>query len=94
MKHLIRLKKIINLAIKLEWMAKSPFGSYKIKIQHDDLEYLTAGELSAMEKKVFSLYRLELVSGLFVFCCYTGLAYINAMNLNPDKLITGMDGET
>mgnify|MGYP002335871669 CR=1 FL=1 len=94
MTHLIRLKKMFNLAIKLEWMAKSPFGSYKIKIQHDEREYLTAGELSAMEKKAFSLYRLELVRDLFVFCCYTGLAYIDAMNLNPDKLIIGMDGET
>lgn len=92
MTHLIRLKKMINLAIKLEWMQKSPFLSYKIKIQHEQRICLTPIELSNLEKKIFTLYRLDYVRDLFVFCCYTGLAYIDAMNLTPQSLSDGIDG--
>jgi hypothetical protein len=42
----------------------------------------------------FDLYRLEYVRDLFVFCCYTGLAYIDAMSLTPQHLSVGTDGET
>jgi integrase len=94
MTHLVRLKKMINLAINLDWVVKNPFKSYKIKIQHEERTFLTEAELSKMEKKKFELYRLEYVRDLFVFCCYTGLAYIDAMNLTPQHLSIGTDGET
>jgi len=94
MTHLVRLKKMINLAINLEWIVKSPFRSYKIKIQHEERVYLSQAELLKMEKKKFSLYRLEFVRDVFVFCCYTGLAYVDAMGLTPQHLIIGIDGET
>lgn len=93
MTHLVRLKKMINLAINLEWIVKSPFKSYKIKIQHEERTYLSQIELSKMEKKKFDLYRLEYVRDVFIFCCYTGLAYVDAMGLTPQHLIIGIDGE-
>lgn len=36
MKHLIRLRKMTNLAIKLEWMINDPFKNYKIR--HEKVE--------------------------------------------------------
>jgi integrase len=94
MTHLVRLKKMINLAVNLEWIVKSPFKNYKIKIQHEERAYLSQAELLKMEKKKFDLYRLEYVRDVFVFCCYTGLAYVDAMGLTPQHLIIGIDGET
>jgi integrase len=93
MTHLIRLKKMINLAINMDWMVKSPFKLYKIKVQHEERAYLTAAELLKMEEKVFDLYRLTYVRDIFVFCCYTGLAYVDAMNLTPEHLVVGIDNE-
>jgi len=94
MTHLVRLKKMVNLAINLEWIVKSPFKSYKIKIQHEERTYLLQAELLKMEKKKFELYRLDYVRDVFVFCCYTGLAYVDVMGLTADHLIIGIDGET
>ncbi|MDN5286703.1 MAG: integrase [Mucilaginibacter sp.] len=93
MTHLIRLKKMINMAINMEWINTSPFKNYKIKIRHEERAHLTKEELYRMEKKVFDLYRLEYVRDIFVFCCYTGLAYVDAMNLTQEQVIKGIDGE-
>ncbi|HEY0056597.1 MAG TPA: site-specific integrase [Pedobacter sp.] len=93
MTHLIRLKKMINLAINLDWMQKNPFNNYKIKFQHEQRVCLDQVELANLERKAFTLYRLDYVRDLFVFCCYTGLAYVDAMNLTPQHLAAGVDGD-
>ena len=93
MTHLIRLKKMLNLAINIEWMVKNPFRGYKIKIRHEERQYLTQEELAKLEKKKFTLSRLDYVRDLFVFCCYTGLSYVDAIGLSPSNLIKGLDKE-
>ena len=30
---------------------------------------------------------------MFVFCCYTGLSYVDVEKLNPKDIQTGLDGE-
>lgn len=41
MKHLEPFKKMINLAIKLEWLAKNPFQKFQLKFNKDNRQYLT-----------------------------------------------------
>jgi site-specific recombinase XerD len=91
MTHLIRLKKMLNLAISLDWIGKNPFFGYRIKIRHEARQYLDKTELSALEAKTFALPRLDYVRDLFVFCCYTGLAYIDAISLTPSNSVVGID---
>lgn len=91
MKHLIRLRKLTSLAIKLEWIKNDPFKNYKFKYQKIEKDFLTEKELQKLEKKSFMVDRLNLVKDLFVFCCYTGLAYVDVMNLTSDHIITGID---
>lgn len=91
MTHLIRLKKMLNLAISLDWIGKNPFLGYKIKIRHQSRQCLTKKELAVLETKVFTLPRLDYVRDLFVFCCYTGLAYIDAISLTPSNVVVGID---
>lgn len=91
MTHLIRLKKMLNLAISLDWIGKNPFFSYRIKIRHEVRQYLNKTELSDLEAKVFALPRLDYVRDLFVFCCYTGLAYTDAISLKAANVVVGLD---
>jgi site-specific recombinase XerD len=56
-----------------------------------DKEFLTAQELQSIEDKDFTIERIAMVRDLFVFCCYTGLAYIDVMHLTPDHVIKGID---
>ena len=92
MKHIERLCKMVNMAITMDWLAKDPFAKYKQHFDKVERFYLTKEELSAIEKKKFSIERLQVVKDLFLFSCYTGLAYIDTMNLTAGNLVKGIDG--
>ncbi len=93
MKHLERLKKMVTMSARMEWIEKDPFIHYKLKFHKTTREFLTAEELESIEEKVISIPRLQFVRDLFVFSCYTGLAYIDAIQLKPESISIGIDGE-
>lgn len=93
MKHMERFRKLINLAVKMEWMIKDPFEKYQLRFTKVDRGYLTAEEMAMIENKEFKISRLQWVRDLFIFSCYTGLAYIDVMNLTPNHISIGIDGE-
>ena len=92
MKHIERLCKMVNMAVTMDWLVKDPFAKYKQHFDKVERFYLTKDELSAIEKKRFTIERLQVVKDLFLFSCYTGLAYIDAMNLTTGNIIKGIDG--
>ncbi|MBK3516672.1 site-specific integrase [Carboxylicivirga marina] len=92
MKHMERFRKMINMAVKLEWLEKNPFDKYRLNFKKTERSFLTPQELQRMEEKHFSIDRLQFTKDLFVFSCYTGLAYIDVHNLTPDNLVIGIDG--
>jgi site-specific recombinase XerD len=55
--------------------------------------FLTAGELNSIEKKTFEIDRLEKVKDIFIFSCYTGLAYVDVEKLTTDNVVIGIDGK-
>ena len=93
MKHLERLKKLLNLAIKLEWLEKNPFRSYRFKFEKNDREFLTERELHILEETIFTSDSLERVKDMFLFSCYSGLSYIDLKELTTDQIVKGMDGK-
>ena len=93
MKHLERLRKMIKLAVRLEWITRDPFENFHLRFTKVERGYLTREELSFIEDKVFVISRLEWVRDLFVFSCYTGLAYTDLMQLRPSNIIIGIDGK-
>jgi integrase len=93
MKHLERFRKIVTMGARLEWLEKDPFTHFQLKFHKTTREYLSVEELERIEKKAFSIPCLQFVRGLFVFSCYTGLAYIDAVQLKPENISIGMDGE-
>lgn len=92
MKHIQRLRKMVTLAFHLEWIDKDPFVRWKPTYEKTDRPYLTENELSNIESYPFSIERLERVKDLFVFSCYTGIAYIDLMNLTKNNILKGIDG--
>lgn len=93
MKHIERLRKMINVATKNEWLDRDPFARFKAKFIRNDREFLTEHELERIESKKFKMQRLQSVKDLFVFSCYTGLAYSDVMRLTPQNISVGIDGE-
>jgi len=93
LKHLVRLKKMVNLSISLGWIEKDPFKGFKLKKKKVEKEFLNQWELDALESKKFEIDRLAMVRDIFVFCCYTGLSYVDVMNLKPEHIVKGLDAE-
>ena len=91
MKHLERFKKMVNLAIKLEWISKNPFSQFQMKFDKYDREYLSERELGRIENIHYKNERLERVKDCFVFSCYTGLSYVDVKELTMNQITRGID---
>jgi site-specific recombinase XerD len=93
MKHIERLRKMINMAVKLDWLSKDPFASFKKHFEKVERESLNSKELMSLANKEFTIERLRHVRDMFLYSCYTGLSYIELAELTIDKIVTGIDGE-
>ncbi|MFV0505414.1 MAG: site-specific integrase [Bacteroidales bacterium] len=92
-KYMQRLKRIITMAKNNDWIATDPFANYKIRFKKVDRGYLTEEELGIMLKKEFSIKRLEHVRDIFIFSCFTGLAYVDLKNLRAEHISKSFDGK-
>ncbi len=92
MKHLIRLRKMTTLALKLTWISRDPFKNYKFRYKKVETAFLNQKELNAIQDNDFAVERLNIVRDLFVFSCYTGLSYVDLMNLKDVNITMGEDG--
>lgn len=93
MKHMERLKKIINIGLKYGFLKSNPFAFYKMKYQEYDNAYLNNEELEKIETVPLKGTKLQTVRNVFVFACYTGLSYVEVKNLKTHDIIKGVDGE-
>jgi integrase len=92
MKHIERLRKVVNMSIKNEWLDRDPFQKYKPTFTKTNRQFLTENELEAIEQKEFNMPRIQHAKDLFVFSCYTGLAYIDVYELTRENIVLGIDG--
>ncbi|RYY36962.1 MAG: site-specific integrase [Sphingobacteriaceae bacterium] len=92
-KYITNFKKIVLLAIDKEIITADPFKRFKAKKVKVPKKPLSAYELAQLENHTFSTPRLSTVRDIFVFQCYTGLAYIDAFNLKKSDIKFGIDGE-
>jgi len=90
-KFMQRLKSIILIAKSNGWIKIDPFLSYKFHFEKSEREYLTEPELEAIMKKKFPIKRLETVRDIFVFSCFTGLAYVDVFSLRENNIRTTFD---
>ncbi|WP_203294071.1 site-specific integrase [Luteirhabdus pelagi] len=91
MKHLQRLRKMIYMALSHEWIEKNPFSNFKIKMKKNEREFLSEGELEKISLYKTKVIRLRIVRDLFLFSCYTGLAYCDLMGLKDKQIVIGID---
>lgn len=92
MKHIQRLRKMVTMAYHLEWIEKDPFLRWKPTFEKTEREFLSENELANLQSYDFKIERLDRVRDLFVFSCYTGIAYVDLMKLNSNNVSIGIDG--
>ena len=92
MKYIRNLKKVMNMAVMNDWLVKNPFNNFKCSTKKVTREILTEKELQVLSEKEFSIQRLEEVRDIFLFCCYTGYAFVDVEKLKPSDVALGIDG--
>lgn len=91
-KFMQTFKMIILRAKNNGYIKADPFANYKIRLKRVDRGYLTQEELDKLANKSFVTKRLEKIRDIFLFSCYTGLAYIDLKELCEDNIRTSFDG--
>ena len=56
-------------------------------------EFLSENELRKIINKDFDIQRLQTVRDIFIFCCFTGLAFTDVKNLKKEHLVQADNGE-
>lgn len=92
LKHLKNLKKIVRIALANDWIKKDPFYGIHFKQEEVNVEFLSREELDILMNKKFTIKRLEQVRDIFVFCCFTALAFVDVQQLSREHLIKDNNG--
>lgn len=90
--YLISLKKIVELAYKNEWIFRNPFINYKIEDEKSERGYLSQREVEILMNWKLDK-RLERTRDVFIFCCFTGLSYIDVFKLTKERIQLSIDGQ-
>ncbi len=92
-KYIKNFGKIIRICLANGWLLKNPFINYKSKIVEVERAFLSQDEIETMFNKVFATDRLNQVKDIFLFSCFTGLAYADVKKLSRKNIGFGVDGE-
>lgn len=92
-RYMTHFKKIVGQCIKRGFLTQDPFNGFKIKKVEVKRTVLSMEELSILANKSFTMDRLTHIRDIFLFCCYTGLAYIDIKQLKHSNIAIGIDGE-
>ena len=91
-KYLKNFNKIIKICLANDWIDKNPFSNYKSKVKEVERVFLSQEEIQEIINKDLQNERLSIVRDIFVFSCFTGLAYIDVKNLTKSHISFGIDG--
>jgi site-specific recombinase XerD len=92
MKYVQIIKKIYRYGMDQGWVKVNAFANFKFRMKVVDRDYLTEKELDTIRKKEITSVRLSQVRDVFVFSCFTGLAYIDVKNLKRQNIIESKAG--
>jgi site-specific recombinase XerD len=92
-KYITNFKKIIRIAYANDWISKDPFFNWKSRLKIVEREFLSEEEIQTILEKEFKMPRLDQVKDIFIFSCFTGLAYADVKKLSQNDIVMGIDGE-
>ena len=91
MKAMQRLRRIFYFAKNTGLNIADPFWNFNMNFETMERDFLSQKEIDTILKKQFASKRVEQVRDLFIFCCYTGLSYVDLCNLKESNILTAFD---
>jgi site-specific recombinase XerD len=92
-KYIRNLRKIIRIALATDLLKIDPFRSITYRLKEVNRAYLTDQELKLLINKEFSNERLRRVKDIFLFCCFTGLAFSDVKSLTRENITIGINNQ-
>lgn len=92
LKHIKNFRKVIRIAIGNDWIKRDPFFGLRFKAEEVKVDFLSNDELKRIRQKKITIPRLERIRDIFVFCCFTGLAFVDVSQLTAEDLIKDAQG--
>ena len=80
------LRAMVFRAIDNEWLVKDPFRRYEYKEEETTREFLSKEEIHLLMEAPITRKKMSMVRDLFLFCCFTGLAFIDLYNLKEENI--------
>lgn len=90
-KYMRGLRAVLYEAKKRGLIERNPFESYQLKYDRSERGSLSEQELDLIIQKDFHIERLRQVRDIFIFSCFTGLAYADIKGLKQEHLIKRKD---
>ena len=85
----VRFLKTVVLFMKRSGIIeRDPFVNYRFKWKETPRNFLSEEELASIMEKELETPTLETVRDIFIFSCFTGLAYIDTANLEASNIVT------
>ena len=88
-----KLKLMSYTAFKNGWITSDPFAGFRVAAKYRDRRFLSESELQAVMDVQVPNYKTAIVRDIFVFCCFTGLAYADVQKLSYDDIHTDERGD-
>ena len=90
--HLIILKKMIRRAIHQGILNRDPFVNYIAEQPEKERRHLKLEEIDKIMQVHIASKKVCHTRDMFIFCCFTGLAYSDIRNLSQGNITTQTDG--
>jgi site-specific recombinase XerD len=91
-KYVRNFGKIVQDCYNNEWIERNPFVKYSAKINPVEKEILNKEDLEIMYNKKLPISRLDVVRDIYLFACFTGLAFVDIEKLTSENISIGIDG--
>jgi site-specific recombinase XerD len=88
------IKSVVDYAVRKDWLEFNPLTSHKNKkLKRKPKVYLTESEVKRIQGHQFASHRLQKIAYLFLFQCYTGLAFVDLMRFEKSWVRLGENGK-
>jgi len=83
----------VLIGINYGWLKKDPFQNIKYRKEKTYPVHLDEQEIERIRNKKIDISRINRVRDIFIFCCFTGLAYSDVKELRPENITTLSNGK-
>lgn len=94
MRYMKIVKQVIKHCISNRWLVHNPLDGFKCTYRKVQRLALDWNDLEALKAVKLSIKRLDEVKDTFLFCCFTGYAFVDVEKLSMANIVTSQDGIT